>query len=225
MVVIALALHATVVAELHDVVAQATPASCAVLDSSPYPKLSPVTVTELPPLTALFNSPYEATAASKLSDALAVPTMLPTLTADTPQTVLAALRRHCPERINIYFDNVGGTTWDAATAWMALDGRIVICGSIAEYNESGAPVGPRRLKEFETWRMRMQGFRVGDYMPRYPEARAAMVSWIAEGRLRYRESVSEGLESAPLAFIGLLQGHNLGKQLVRLAPDAHSAVG
>ncbi len=139
--------------------------------------------------------------------------------------LLAALRRHCPERINIYFDNVGGTTWDAATAWMALDGRIVICGSIAEYNESGAPVGPRRLKEFETWRMRMQGFRVGDYMPRYPEARAAMVSWIAEGRLRYRESVSEGLESAPLAFIGLLQGHNLGKQLVRLAPDAHSAVG
>ena len=79
MVVIALALHATVVAELHDVVAQATPASCAVLDSSPYPKLSPVTVTELPPLTAPLRSHAEPTAASKLYIALAVPATLLTV--------------------------------------------------------------------------------------------------------------------------------------------------
>ena len=73
------------------------------------PKLSPVTVTELPPLTALFNSPYEATAASKLSDALAVPTMLPTLTADTPQTVLAALPRHASAVAEIH-DDLSHTT-------------------------------------------------------------------------------------------------------------------
>jgi NADPH-dependent curcumin reductase CurA len=136
----------------------------------------------------------------------------------------AALRRHCPDRIDIYFDNVGGSTWDAATTWMALDGRIVICGSIAEYNESAAPSGPRRLKEFETWRMRMQGFRVGDYIRRYPQAREVMEGWIAEGRLRYRESVAEGLASAPSAFIGLLEGRNLGKQLVRLAADQLAAL-
>ena len=132
----------------------------------------------------------------------------------------AALRRHCPERINVYFDNVGGSTYDAVTGWMALDARIVICGSIAEYNAQGVELGPRRLKEFETWRARQQGFRVGDYIPRYPEGIAVMAAWIAEGKMRYRETVAEGLVNAPSAFIGLLKGRNIGKQLVRLAPDA-----
>ena len=132
----------------------------------------------------------------------------------------AALRRECPHRIHVYFDNVGGTTYDAVTAWMALDARIVICGSIAEYNALGVELGPRRLKEFETWRARLQGFRVGDYIPRYPEGMAAMAAWIREGKLRYRETIAEGLENAPAAFIGMLQGRNVGKQLVRLARES-----
>jgi NADPH:quinone reductase len=132
----------------------------------------------------------------------------------------AALRRHCPDRINVYFDNVGGRTYDAVTTWMALDARIVICGSIAEYNADGADLGPRRLKEFEVWRARQQGFRVGDYADRYPEGIAVMARWIAEGRMRYRETVADGLESAPSAFIGLLEGRNVGKQVVKLAEDA-----
>ncbi len=133
--------------------------------------------------------------------------------------LLAALRRHCPERINVYFDNVGGSIYDAVTSWMALDARIVICGSISEYNAQGLELGPRRLKQFEMWRARQQGFRVRDYAARYPEGIAVMAQWLTEGRLRYRETVSQGLASAPSAFIGLLQGRNVGKQLVKLAQD------
>lgn len=128
----------------------------------------------------------------------------------------AALRRHCPDRIDVYFDNVGGTTYDAVTTWLALDARIVICGQISQYNDSEPELGPRRLKEFEMWRARQQGFRVLDYRPRYPEGIAAMAAWLGDGSLRYRETVAQGLENAPAAFIGMLQGRNIGKQLVRL---------
>lgn len=128
-----------------------------------------------------------------------------------------ALRRHCPDRIHVYFDNVGGSCYDAVTTWMALDARIVICGSISQYNNSaGEQLGPRRLKEFEVWRARQQGFRVLDYRPRYPEGIAMMSDWLAAGRLVFRETIAEGLESAASAFIGVLQGRNIGKQLVRL---------
>ena len=131
----------------------------------------------------------------------------------------AALRRCCPDRINCYFDNVGGATHDAVMTWLALDARIVICGQISQYNDPEAEFGPRRLKEFEMWRARQQGFRVLDYRPRYPEGIAVMADWLAQGRMRYRETVAHGLENSARAFIGLLQGRNIGKQLVKLAPD------
>jgi len=129
----------------------------------------------------------------------------------------AALRRHCPGRIDVYFDNVGGAVWDAVTQWMNLDCRIVVCGEISQYNATEPERGPRRLKEFEMWRARQQGFRVLDYIPRYPEGIARMADWLRAGRLTYRETVAEGLDAAPAAFIGMMQGRNTGKQLVRLA--------
>ncbi len=134
--------------------------------------------------------------------------------------LVSALRRCCPGRINVYFDNVGGTAYDAVMKWLALDARIVICGQISQYNDRQAQSGPRHLKEFEIWRARQQGFRVLDYRPRYPEGIAAMSAWLAEGRMRYRETVARGLENAASAFIGMLQGRNIGKQLVQLAPEA-----
>lgn len=136
----------------------------------------------------------------------------------------AALRRCCPDRIHVYFDNVGGSCYDAVTSWMALDARIVICGSISQYNnEECGQFGPRRLKEFEVWRARQQGFRVLDYRPRYPEGIAVMADWLATGQLHYRETMAHGLENAASAFIGVLVGRNIGKQLVQLAdkPQLH----
>ena len=137
----------------------------------------------------------------------------------TETDLAAALRRHCPDRINIYFDNVGGTTYDAVMTWPALDARMVICGSISQYNNPEAEVGPRRLKEFEMWRVRQQGFRAPDYRGRYAEFLADMAPWVAGGRLRYRETVADGLAAAPAAFIGMLQGRNIGKQLVKLTRE------
>lgn len=138
----------------------------------------------------------------------------------TEPDLAGALRRCCPDRINVYFDNVGGTTYDAVMTWLALDARIVICGQISQYNDREAEVGPRRLKEFEMWRARQQGFRVLDYRPRYGEGIAEMARWLAQGRMRYRETVAQGLENSAGAFIGMLQGRNIGKQLVQLTQDA-----
>lgn len=129
--------------------------------------------------------------------------------------VAAALRAACPDRIDVYFDNVGGAIHDAVTTWMADGCRIVICGQIATYNGE-ADIGPRNLKQFEMRRARMEGLRVLDHRPRFPEAIRTLAGWLAEGRIAYRETVADGLRAAPEAFVGMLRGRNLGKQLVRL---------
>jgi NADPH:quinone reductase len=127
----------------------------------------------------------------------------------------AALREACPDRIDVYFDNVGGTIHDAVTLWMADFCRIVICGQIATYNGE-ADVGPRNLKQFEMRRARMEGLRVLDYRDRYPEGIAQVARWLAKGRMTYRETVAEGLRAAPRAFVDMLGGKNIGKQVVRV---------
>jgi NADPH-dependent curcumin reductase CurA len=129
----------------------------------------------------------------------------------------AALVAACPAKIDIYFDNVGGHTFDATTRWMNYGFRYVVCGQIAQYNDSAADIGPRHLKTFEVNRARLQGFGVREYRHRYDEGIARMVRWIDSGELVYREDIVDGLENAPDAFIGMLQGRNLGKQLVRVA--------
>lgn len=127
-----------------------------------------------------------------------------------------ALKAACPDKIDVYFDNVGGSTYDATTRWMNYGFRYVICGSIAEYSSEDAGIGPRHLKIFEVNRARMQGFGVAEYRPRYPEGIAQMAEWIRSGEMRYREDIRDGLENAPSAFIDMLQGKNNGKQLVRV---------
>jgi len=127
-----------------------------------------------------------------------------------------ALVAACPDKIDVYFDNVGGDTYDATTRWMNYGFRYIICGSIAEYSSEEAGIGPRHLKRFEVNRARMQGFGVAEYRPRYNEGIAQMAKWLNSGELHYRESISDGLETAPNAFIEMLQGKNTGKQLVRV---------
>ena len=126
----------------------------------------------------------------------------------------ADLRAALPKGADVYFENVGGAILDAMLARMRLFSRIVVCGLIAEY-DAAEPYGYKRLRSILVNRIRMQGMIVFDWKDRYGDAIKGLASHLASGRLKYRESVIEGLENAPRGLIGLLKGENFGKQLVR----------
>jgi NADPH-dependent curcumin reductase CurA len=130
-----------------------------------------------------------------------------------------ALREHAPDGIDVYFDNVGGETLDAAIGAMRLHGRIVACGSISRYNATEALPGPRNMFLVVTKRLRMQGYIVFDHYDRFPPFLAEVAPAVADGSIRYRETIVDGIERAPEAFIGLLEGANVGKMLVRVGPE------
>ena len=130
-----------------------------------------------------------------------------------------ALREHAPDGIDVYFDNVGGETLEAAIGAMRLHGRIVACGSISRYNATEALPGPRNMFLVVTKRLRMQGFIVFDHYDRFPAFLAEVAPAVADGSIRYRETIVDGIERAPEAFIGLLEGANIGKMLVRVGPE------
>jgi NADPH-dependent curcumin reductase CurA len=135
----------------------------------------------------------------------------------TVPSIAASVREACPKGIDVLFENVGGEIFEAALWHMRDYGRIALCGMISSYNDENPPPGPRGMMIMIARRLRMQGFIVTDY----PEACEAYVAkaagWIAEGKLNYRETVAEGVENAPKAFIDLLKGGNVGKQIVQLA--------
>jgi NADPH-dependent curcumin reductase CurA len=124
------------------------------------------------------------------------------------------------EGLDVYFDNVGGQTLEAALGALRVGGRVVACGAISQYNATEPPVGPRNLFLLVTKRLRMEGFIISDHFDRLPAFLAEVAPWVRDGRVRYRETVIEGIEHAPEAFIGLLAGQNVGKMLVKLGPDA-----
>ncbi len=125
------------------------------------------------------------------------------------------LRAACPKGVDVYFENVGGEMLDALLKNMNVFSRVVICGLISEYNATEA-YGYKMLRSVLVNRIRMQGIIVFDWKERYPEGLAALGGYLKEGKLKYRESVVEGLENAPQGLVGLLQGKNFGKQLVKL---------
>jgi NADPH:quinone reductase len=129
----------------------------------------------------------------------------------------AALADIFPDGIDVYFDNVGGPLTDAVFMHLRENARIVICGQIDQYNATEIPQGPRLLSQLIVKRARAEGFLVFDYLERFPEARTTMAEWIRAGRLKYRETITDGIENTPAAFIGLFEGENIGKQLVRTA--------
>lgn len=131
-------------------------------------------------------------------------------------SLVDALGAACPGGIDVQFENVGGAVLEAALRHMNRNGRITICGLIAEYSATEA-YGYRGLRSILVNRIRMQGMIVFDWKDRYAEARRGLAALVAGGKLRYRESVVEGLENAPRALVGLLKGENFGKQLVKLA--------
>lgn len=132
------------------------------------------------------------------------------------EDVRQALREHCPNGIDVYFDNVGGDILDAALLNLARGARVVICGAISQYNATEPPKGPANYLALLVQRARMEGFLVMDFQARYAEAQADLGRWLAEGKLHYREDVVEGLENAPKALLRLFDGSNTGKLMVRI---------
>ena len=129
----------------------------------------------------------------------------------------AALKRACPKGVDVYFDNVGGAVTDAAVPLLNLRGRGVICGLISQYNATRPSRGPRPYLTLLVRRATLSGFMVFDYEERYGEALERLAQWYGEGRLAAKQTVVEGLEKAPAAFLGLFSGQNVGKMLVKVA--------
>jgi NADPH-dependent curcumin reductase CurA len=133
----------------------------------------------------------------------------------TAGPIVKSLAAAAPDGIDVYFDNVGGDHLDAALAAARRNARFAICGMIDAYN-SGQPTALRYIMRTIAARIRMQGFIFTDYMPRMGEFYAEMGPWIASGQVKSRDTVVEGLERMPEAFLGLFEGTNTGKMLVRL---------
>jgi NADPH-dependent curcumin reductase CurA len=132
--------------------------------------------------------------------------------------LFTALRQACPDGIDVYFDNVGGDILTVVLGLINQGARVPLCGIISQYNATELPPGPN-LAPLLVNRALIQGFIVSDHAERLPDFLRDCGAWVREGRLKYREDVVDGLARAPEAFIGLLRGANLGKLVVRVAPD------
>ena len=128
-----------------------------------------------------------------------------------------ALKRACPNGIDIYFDNVGGDILDACLKLMNLKGRVSICGLISQYNATEAVAGPKNYSMILMQRLKVEGFIVSDFADRFPEAIAAVSKWMAEGKIKVRLDVVDGLENALETVKKLYTGENKGKLLIRVA--------
>jgi NADPH-dependent curcumin reductase CurA len=131
-------------------------------------------------------------------------------------TVARQLRHHAPDGLDVYFDNVGGDHLEGAIANMKDFGRIALCGAIGQYNATEPAPGPRNLWLIVTRRLRLQGFIVTDHHDLAKEYLTTASGWIAEDRLRFRETYVDGLDHAVDAFLDMHRGANIGKMLVRL---------
>ncbi|MGD0922817.1 MAG: NADP-dependent oxidoreductase [Terriglobia bacterium] len=123
----------------------------------------------------------------------------------------------CPQGVDVYFDNVGGALTDAVVRLINVRARLVICGQISQYNLRRPETGPRWLWALLVKQARAEGFLVFQFADRFEEGLQQMAQWLQEGKLKYRESIIEGIENAPRAFLGMLKGENIGKQLVKVA--------
>lgn len=134
------------------------------------------------------------------------------------------LKQACPKGIDVYFENVGGHVWDAVFPLLNPFARIPVCGLISQYNQTAPSAGPDRtaglMRAVLTKRLTIRGFIVWDFRNQQADFLRDATAWVESGQIKYREDVVDGLELAPAAFIGMLQGKNFGKLLVRVGPDA-----
>ena len=125
----------------------------------------------------------------------------------------------CPKGIDVNFENVGGAILEAALWNMRIYGRIVLCGMVANYNDEKNEPGPRGMMSMIGKRLTMRGFIVADHPEACREYVSKASAWLAEGKLKYRETITKGIENAPAAFIDMLKGGNIGKQIVQLGEE------
>lgn len=127
-----------------------------------------------------------------------------------------ALAEACPNGVDVYYDNVAGPISDAVYRQLAINSRVIVCGTASIADWSDWPVGPRVERHLLRQRARMQGFVIFDHMPEYEDAVARLADWVRSGQLAYREDILEGIEACPDALAGLYRGENAGKRLIRL---------
>lgn len=133
------------------------------------------------------------------------------------ENVSQRLAELAPDGVDVYFDNVGGDILDAVLGRLAMHARVVLCGAISQYNAEGGMTGPKNYMNLLVNRARMEGFLVGDYLPRWGEAGKELAGWLAEGRLHSREDVVDGtVDDFPEVFLKLFRGENTGKLVLRL---------
>ena len=133
------------------------------------------------------------------------------------EDVSKALRQHCPNGVNVYFDNVGGDLLDVVLAQLARFARVVICGAISQYNSTSGIKGPSNYLSLLINSARMEGFIVFNYASRYGEAAREMAGWIAAGKLKTKEHIVEGFETFPETLLKLFRGENFGKLMLKLS--------
>ena len=137
----------------------------------------------------------------------------------TSDNLSKTLRSLAPNGVDIYFENVGSEHLEAALANMNNNGRIPVCGMIAQYNATVAPVAPNNLTNIIGLRLLLKGFIVSDYNAGMAEFYQEMGGWLQSGAIKYHETIHEGIENAPAAFMGLFSGDNMGKMLVKLGDE------
>jgi NADPH-dependent curcumin reductase CurA len=127
------------------------------------------------------------------------------------------LKKGCPEGIDLYFDNVGGKHLEAALENIKTFGRIVLCGMISQYNVTAPYMGPSNIFLAITNRIRLQGFIITDHYEMFNQFQENISNWIKDGKIKWKETIIQGLENSPKAFIGLFKGENFGKMLIKIA--------
>jgi NADPH-dependent curcumin reductase CurA len=137
--------------------------------------------------------------------------------------LVGRLKAACPKGVDVYFENVGGAVFDAVLPLLNNFARVPVCGLIAHYNATELPAGPNRvplvMQSILVKRLTFRGFIVLDFASQYGEFLTDVSGWLREGRIKYREDVTDGLENAPRELIGLLKGENFGKKIIRVGPD------
>ncbi|KAF1032099.1 MAG: putative NADP-dependent oxidoreductase YfmJ [Pseudomonas sp.] len=132
------------------------------------------------------------------------------------EDVLAGLKRECPKGVDVYFDNVGGDILDAVLTRLALNARVVICGAISQYNNKEAVKGPANYLSLLVNRARMEGFVITDHVAKYPAAGLELAGWLAQGTLKSKEDIVEGLQTFPETLNKLFKGENFGKLVLKV---------
>jgi NADPH-dependent curcumin reductase CurA len=133
------------------------------------------------------------------------------------------LKAACPKGVDIYFENVGGAVFEAVLPRLNNFARVPVCGLVAHYNATELPAGPDHvpllMRDILVKRLTFRGFIVWDFAAQYPDFLTDMGGWLRDGRIKYREDITDGLENAPRELIGLLRGENFGTKIIRVSPD------